>query len=148
MTLHGRENGTAVIVDAFEAGDKMMTPAEAVLRPEKTATLAVEPSAAATVVADRRPALECGKCGCRHLDFIEARKTGSTLTRSLECHNCGARVTERLDLGKSTETARGIVCGYCGGSSWHVRDTDPMEGAIRRYRTCVTCGRVKPTIER
>jgi rubredoxin len=42
----------------------------------------------------------------------------------------------------------GIVCPRCGGRHWRVRDTDPLNGKIRRYRICRGCGHHKTTFER
>ena len=97
---------------------------------------------------DAAPVLECHKCGCRHLEFVDARKYGQLLIRDLECRNCGARVTDRVELAQGEEGTLGIPCGFCGGTLWKVRDTDIVPGAIRRYRICLTCGRTRTTHEK
>jgi len=57
---------------------------------------------------------------------------------------------ERKTLAELSDVARGggIVCPRCGCVFWKVRDTDKIDGAVRRYRVCRSCGAVKTTFER
>lgn len=42
---------------------------------------------------------------------------------------------------------RGIRCRACGGRYRSVRDTDPGNDIIKRYRRCLECGHVHVTFE-
>jgi rubredoxin len=56
-------------------------------------------------------------------------------------------VAKPADAPAANGTA-GIVCPKCGCRHWRVRDTDPLNGKIRRYRICRGCGHHKTTFER
>jgi DNA-directed RNA polymerase subunit RPC12/RpoP len=60
-------------------------------------------------------------------------------------------MAKRKTLGQLGDEARGeggIACPRCGCRHfWRVRDTDNIEGAVRRYRKCRNCGRVVRTKE-
>ena len=50
--------------------------------------------------------------------------------------------------GNDSSAPAGIACPKCGCRHWRVRDTDRLDGAIRRYRVCRHCGHHKTTFER
>jgi hypothetical protein len=59
----------------------------------------------------------------------------------------GDRIREAAEKAEH----KGIVCPACAcvqfGEGKHVRNTVPVEGGVRRYRTCRNCGHSWPTFE-
>ena len=51
-------------------------------------------------------------------------------------------------VAEAEQAQGGITCPKCGCRHvWKVRDTDRIEGAIRRYRVCRNCNHVIRTKE-
>ena len=52
-----------------------------------------------------------------------------------------ARVSlAQLQTDRLRAPGGGIACRRCGCTHWYVTHTEPLEGAIRRRRTCRHCG--------
>lgn len=56
-------------------------------------------------------------------------------------------MTTAPDQTDQTEPARGIRCRACGCRHHRVTSTDPVNGRIKRTRTCRHCGKTQRTTE-